>query len=37
MPFEIIALPAVACLIWGFIRGLRARPEPEPEDDFDLS
>lgn len=24
MPFEIIALPAAACLIFGFIRGLRA-------------
>jgi len=24
MPFEIIALPALACLIFGIIRGLKA-------------
>jgi hypothetical protein len=33
MPFEIIALPALACLLWGVIRGLQARPAPEPEDE----
>jgi len=24
MPFEIFALPAIACLVWGFVSGLRA-------------
>lgn len=28
MPFELIALPVLACLLLGFVRGLRATAAP---------
>jgi hypothetical protein len=31
MPFEIFALPAIACLVWGFVSGLRAGKERLPD------
>lgn len=30
MPFEIIALPVLACLLLGVVRGLRARNSQQP-------